>query len=81
MTIDKDKRGIKGEIEVCAHRVSYSYWNAENEINDEVAAEMEEHAEDRAKECITQGYHSGELNFYRAEPEEEVRGWWEIRRD
>lgn len=77
----QETRAIEGTINVCAHRVAYSYWEAENDIPDDLVVEMEEEAEERAKKCITEGYVSGDLNFYRSEPEEEIRGWWEIQRD
>ena len=80
-TTIQDRSAIEGEITVCAHRVVYRYWDAENSITDELAREMEEGAEQRAKECIIEGYIAGELNFYRAEPEEEISGWWEIQRE
>jgi len=66
----------EGTIEICAHRVSYSYWSSPVEITDEVASLLEEEAESRSKALITEGYRAGELNCL--VNDHEVRGWWEI---
>ena len=73
---------IEGEISVCAHNVSY--WYNLEEGDPEETAEMrevlEEHAEERTREMIVQGYTSGELNcLYVIEQEDwEIRGGWKI---
>lgn len=71
----------EGTVNVCAHYVKYRYWDFEAEPTDELRERLEEAAEDRAKELIIDGYHSGELNcLYVSDDgaEEEIRGWWEI---
>jgi len=63
-------------IEVCAHAVEIRYWNIHVEVTDEVAELLEEEGARRAKECITEGIVSGELNC--PINDTEVCGWWEI---
>lgn len=83
---------VRGTVEVCAHNVTYRYWwraKSGPKISAALKATLLEHAEERAKTCIINGYHSGELNCYwhvgtgSADPrfkEWELRGWWEIQR-
>ena len=57
--------------------------NAKNPLTltDELRERLDEEAEDRAKTCLNDGCHSGELNYlyvFDEGPEEEIRGWWEI---
>jgi stress-induced morphogen len=78
-----DSDNYEGAIEVCAHRVVYSYWDMAAKLTDELKHALETHAEERAKECIIDGCHAGELNCYwhgDDGKEEEIRGWWEIDR-
>lgn len=74
----------EGEVSVCAHRVSYSYRIGKRELTDQLRELLEEHAEERAKACIIEGYVEGELNCWvqgeEDEDGEEVRGWWQIER-
>jgi hypothetical protein len=74
----KETSHFEGEVSVCAHRVTFRYWDFKCELTDEVKELLEEGAEERAKECIIEGYVEGELNT--VVDEEEVRGWWEIDR-
>jgi len=81
-----------GEIEVCAHRVAYWYEvpaellvdgempEGASERESSLAEVLEEEVESRAKTCIVEGYHSGELNCL-WNGEIEIRGWWNIVRD
>ena len=70
----------EGVVSVCAHRVSYWYeWDGRR-VKPEVEV-LEEAAEDRAKECLVEGYVSGELNCLVPWgcTDHEVRGWWSIQ--
>jgi len=66
---------IDTTIEVCAHRVSVRWWDGPFE---DMTDRLMEHAEERTKEMITQGYYSGELCF--EDESRSFRGWWEIQR-
>jgi hypothetical protein len=68
---------IEGSVKVCAHEVSYWY-DGEHPISDSLKKEMEEHASERAKGCIVEGYIQGELNFIDSHTEHEYGGWWKI---
>lgn len=70
----------QGEVSVCAHRVSFRYWDFDAQLNSELEQELADHAEERAKECIIEGCSSGQLNFFHTDTEEEIGGWWEINR-
>ena len=77
---------FEGEVETCCHHVSFSYWDFDHELTLELETELTEHTEQRAKECIIEGYSSGELNcLYHTKQDgsddEEIRGWWEIKTD
>jgi hypothetical protein len=87
------RQTFEGEVEVCCHRVKFRYFiegvakNAE-ELSDEAKADLEREAEERAKHCIVEGYHSGELccllyggDIRKEEREQEIFGWWEITKD
>lgn len=65
-------------VEVCAHRVNLRYWDFEQELTDELKERLTTEGEDRAKQCISEGYVSGELVYCDPETEEEISGWWEI---
>ncbi len=93
MTTHKKKPSTKvsheGNIEVLLHRIAYRYWwDGKPELTDEVKEYLEEEAENRAKDCIMEGCHSGELNCYYHNGDDktgdfkewELRGWWEIDR-
>ena len=73
----------KGIIETCCHRVSFRFWDFASELTDELKADLESHAEERAKDCIVVGCSSGELNYLAMDIDyaEEIRGWWEIIRE
>jgi hypothetical protein len=66
-----------GTVNVCLHHVEYRYWGFETELSPELEELLEEAAEERAKFCINDGYHSGDLNCVYGD--EEIRGWWEIK--
>jgi hypothetical protein len=68
-----------GQAEVCARRVSFEYWGFTSELTDDLKAELDRHAEERAKSCIVDGYTSGELNCFYVGTDEEIRGWWAIK--
>lgn len=70
------KRDHDGTVEVCAHTVSFSYWNSPVDITRDVEEILEEEAESRAKEMINQGCRQGELNCL--VNDDEIRGWWRI---
>jgi hypothetical protein len=80
MPVTKRTRGqVEGTFEVCAHWVRYRYWdNLPHNPSPELLERLEESAEERAKECIIDGYVEGELNH--CDGEREIRGWWEIDR-
>lgn len=78
------QKSFDGIVEVCCHRVSFSYWDFDAEQTEDLEQRLEEHAEERAKECIIDGCMAGELNCLYVDDEgndEEIRGWWEIKRD
>lgn len=91
----KRKRNLfEGEVETCCHRVAFWYDLEKLVLADEddnagphektLSELLTDEAEDRAKTCIIDGCHSGELNCYYVdakEKEHEIRGWWEINRD
>lgn len=75
------KGEFKGYVTTCVHRVAFRYWDFEAELTPELESRLTEAAEERAKECIIDGCHSGDLNCYHVDDdgnEEEIRGWWEI---
>jgi len=67
----------EGIVKACCHTVSY-WLGGDHEISEALKKEMEEHAEERAKECIVQGYNQGELNYIESTTEHEYTGWWRI---
>ncbi len=71
-------------VEVCCHRVALRYWDFTHELTDELRETLTEEGESRAKTCIIDGCHSGQLCCYHVDDngsEEEIYGWWEIERD
>ncbi len=71
-------------VEVCCHRVALRYWDFTSELTDGLREELENHGEERAKECINNDCREGELNCLHVnedDSDEEIRGWWEIERD
>jgi hypothetical protein len=68
---------IEGIINVCCHRVSY-WFGGDHEISATLKKEMIGHAEERAKTCIVNDCHEGELNFIDTQTEHEYTGWWRI---
>jgi hypothetical protein len=67
----------EGSTQVCAHRVSFYYRLPPRvRISKDELFRMTEAAEERAQECITQGFTQGELNY---ETERlQATGWWRI---
>jgi hypothetical protein len=83
---EPEERSFETTVEVCAHRVAVRYWGFDAELTDELEEALTEAGEEHAKECITEGYVCGELNylhtdFDNGDEQEEIRGWWEIERD
>lgn len=78
----KSRRTFSGTVEVCCHRVSFWYGIERYRLTGEEEQCLTDDAEERAKECIIDGYHSGELCsvLVRHKPfkEMELRGWWTI---
>lgn len=75
---------FSGCVNVCAHNVDFRYWDFMANLTDELETELTEHAEERAQDCIVEGYQSGDLNYLYVNAKgegEEIRGWWEINRD
>ena len=71
-------------VEVCCHRVALRYWDFTSKLTDGLREELENHGEERAKECINNDCREGELNCLHVnedDSDEEIRGWWEIERD
>jgi hypothetical protein len=84
--IKRTKRGriIEGELETCCHRVSWWFdvptRKRLTDANlDEIKERLYESAEERAKECIIDGCHSGEICCYITD--DDYRGWFGIIRD
>ena len=74
---------FEGIVNVCAHSVTFRYWDFDLELTDELRDFLTEEAEERAQQCIIEGYHSGELNCLYVDDggeEHEIGGWWEIER-
>ena len=71
------RRVLQGQVNVCCHQVSYWYNITGVPLADRVATRLEAEAEDRAKDCIIEGYWSGELCCL-LDGKREVTGWWKI---
>ena len=71
------RRTLAGQVDVCCHQVSYWYDITGMRLVDGTATRLEAEAEDRAKDCIIEGYWSGELCCV-VGGEREVHGWWQI---
>lgn len=70
------EHSYESTVEVLAHQVSY-WWKGEKEITPETKEMLEEEAENRATDCIKEGYTSGELNY--EDLDVSYRGWWSIK--
>jgi len=67
----------EGSTQVCAHTVSFWYrLPARKRIDKDELFRMTEHAEERAKEMIIQGFVQGELNY--ETDRFQATGWWRI---
>jgi hypothetical protein len=66
---------LEGSCRVCAHHVSF-WFRGEHEITDDIKKRLEEHAEERIKDCIIDDYSSGELCY--EDDKHEFHGWWAI---
>jgi hypothetical protein len=82
-TVSKKKQlnRYEGEIEVCAHRITYRYRDFEAELTAELKEDLENAAEERVKQSLIDNCVAGELNHLHTPSDEEIRGWWEIRKD
>ena len=66
--------------------IKYRWWKNGGEIKPEHVDALEERAEDRIKEQMSQGFTSGELvdniRMIDNDPEDgiEYSGWWEVKR-
>lgn len=67
-----------GKVWACGHLACFSYWDFVSELTDELKAELDEHAEQRIRECVALDCVSGELNFLNTLNDEEIRGWWKL---
>lgn len=71
-----------GTVEVCCHTVDFSYHGFDPcVLSEEDRERLTEAAEERAKQCIVEGCHQGELCHAVGLGEEtvEFRGWFWIR--
>lgn len=75
------RRIVEGTVQTCHHYVAFWYDIENIPRSTEMVERLTEAAEERAKEMIIEGYHSGELNCTVNERHEEVRGWWEIDKE
>ena len=57
-------------IKILQHNIFYWYENDQ---------EMPDHEEEHVKNCIIEGYSSGQLVCVDHETEKETIGWWEIK--
>ena len=65
------------EISACGHRVSIKYWGlGKIDVSDDFHDDLILHAEERAIECINEGYVQGQLVY--CIDEAEILGWWKI---
>lgn len=66
----------KNETINCAHRVKYRFWG--NTIPEDLHSALDEEAERRSQEMITDNYQAGELLY--EDDDIELQGWWQIDR-
>jgi len=78
MTTATKERKFNGTVSVCAHQVAFRYWEIGRELTADLEVRLTSEAEERAQDCIIEGYREGELNCLDPESQEEIRGWWEI---
>ena len=71
---------VSGFVNTCCHSVSW-WFRGQSEVSDNLKALMAEHAEERARSKIIEGYNQGELNFLDTDTETEYTGWWNISRE
>lgn len=81
----------RGRTTVLLHSIRFRYNLHDHELTDDLRKCLHREARSRARHCIKEGYHSGELNCLYVFPdpiwatsgldvqEEEIRGWWEIK--
>jgi hypothetical protein len=77
MSTTKDEVAYCGMVHVCCHPVTFWY-EGPQPISTPLEIYLTDEAERRAKECITQGYNQGELNYENNDVN--YRGWWKIER-
>jgi hypothetical protein len=70
----------EGSTQVCAHKVSFYYKLPPRvKISKDELFRMTEAAEERAQECIVQGFVQGELNY--ETDRLQATGWWRINNE
>lgn len=81
--MNRQEHVFEGTINTCAHYVKFRYWDFESELTDELQERLTKEAETHAKDCIIEGYESGDLTYLHIsddDTEEQIWGWWEIDR-
>ena len=72
-------RVASGDVESCCHTVHFFYNVGDSDqFTEEDLEALEEEAERRATEMISQGYWSGNLCCMLMDPERELHGSWSI---
>lgn len=55
------RKRFEGHVEVCCHRVSFWYDIGYRKLTEDLQQHLEREAEERARECISEGCRSGDL--------------------
>ena len=76
MTTATATKSFETTVEVCCHRVAIRYWGFDAKLTADLKRDLTREGRQRAKRCIIDGCHSGDLNCLYGN--EEIRGWWEI---
>jgi len=74
---------VSGIICLCGHTISYFYGNVPNNASQEFMQFLEEHTEERVRECIAEDYVEGTLCFgwqFNNGKYKEFNGYWSIDR-
>jgi hypothetical protein len=69
----KKTNSFETTIEVCCHRVAVRYWDFDHELTDDLIQTLTNEGEERAKTCIIEGCHSGELSCYYVDGKKEEK--------
>lgn len=81
MSTATSKITLEGKFDVCCHTILFWYDLGDLDLTSELEEVLTEEAESRAKICIIDGCHAGELNcLWQDEDETEIRGWFQIER-